>query len=282
MTEVITMKKRKAQKHIIGYIILLLAAVIALIPFIWVILSSFKGTAEIFTGKNFFPKVWRFANYPEAWTKARMGQRFVSSAIVTIGTTALTLIVATLSGYSFAKLWVSKHPIVFYAILFCMAIPSQAIVLSIFLQLKNIGLHNTRLGLILALVGVNVPFASFLMRSFFRDLPDSFGECATIDGSSAFQTFAHIYLPLAQPGLIALAIFTLIGAWNEFDISLVTLTDDVLWTITLGVTQFKGITTANAGLLFASSVISFVPIIILYCFFQKTFIEGITVGGNKG
>ncbi|SCH25945.1 Inner membrane ABC transporter permease protein ycjP [uncultured Ruminococcus sp.] len=262
--------------------VLILFTLLALIPFLWVICSSLKGTGEIFTGRNFFPQDPKFSNYPQAWESARLGLRFFNSIIVTLGATVLSLAITTLAGYSFAKLWLAKYPFVFYCYLFGMSVPMQAIVLSIFLQLRNWNLQNTRLGLIIAIVGTGIPFATFLMRNFFKDLPDSFGECAQLDGSNAFQTFWYIYLPLAKPGMLALAIFTLIGAWNEFDLSLVVLTDDKLWTITLGVTQFRTVTNNNYGLVFSSAVISFLPTVLLYCLFQRSFIEGITVGGEKG
>jgi ABC-type glycerol-3-phosphate transport system permease component len=276
------------QKHSLGQIhwaagfVLFLFSLMALIPFIWVIANSFKTTAEIFVGTNFLPSKLIWKNYPDSWRLAKLGLRFFNSIMVVAIATGLSLSITTLAGYSFAKLWLRKYPVVFYCYFIGMSIPAQAIVLSIFLQLKNLGLHNTLFGLALAIVGTGVPFATFLMRNFFRDLPDSFGECAQLDGSGAFQTFYHVYLPLAKPGMMALAIFVLIGAWNEFDLSLVILTDDQLWTITLGVTRLRNMLNNNYGFVFAAAVISFIPVIIIYCIFQRTFIEGITVGGNKG
>jgi ABC-type glycerol-3-phosphate transport system permease component len=263
-------------------IILFFFLLMALIPFVWVISNSFKTTAEIFVSTSFFPSKFIWKNYPEAWQRARLGLRFYNSIVVVVLTTTFSLCVNTIAGYSFAKLWLRKHPAIFYCYFIGMAIPVQAIVLSIFLQLRNLGLHDTLIGLVLALVATGVPFATFLMRNFFMDLPDSFGECAQLDGSNTFQTFYHIYLPLAKPGMLALAIFVIISAWNEFNLSVVILTNDKHWTITLGVMTFRSITSGNYGLVFSAAVISFIPVLFVYILFQRNFIEGITVGGNKG
>lgn len=277
------MKKKKTKKEgWISFLILSLCSIAAIIPFIWIIFGSFKNTMEIFSSFKLLPDTWRFSNYPNAWTRAKMGTRFFNSLFVTLGTTGIGLVFASLSGYSFAKLKLKKHPWLFYLYLGGMAIPIQAIFLSIFLQLKMLNLDNSKMGLVLGLIGTGTSFATYLMRNFFRDISDTYSESAQIDGSSVFNTFIKIYLPLARPGLLALAIFMIIHAWNEFDLSLMVLIDDKNWTIPLAVSTFKSMAVNNYGLVFSSAVLSFAPTLVLYSIFQRSFIEGITVGGVKG
>ena len=264
------------------YIILIIASLFALVPFIWILLSSFKNTVELFTGPV-IPEVWRWQNYLEAWTRGRIGLLFRNSLYITIVAPTLSIIFNSLTGYAFAKLRLRNYTWLFYFFLISLFIPMEANLLSVSLQVGVMGLHNSLNGVVLAVVAGNIAFGSFMMRNFFKDIPDSFGESAKIDGAGIFTTFIFIYIPLAKSAITALTIFTLIGAWNEFNLSLFILTNSDMWTIPIGMRSLMGNLGATSfGLVFAGSVIVIVPIIVFYIIFQRSFIEGISAGAMKG
>ena len=273
------MKKRSMQ--VICTIFLILFSCYALFPFLWVITSSLKSSMEIFTGV-LIPSEWRWDNFSGAWEQANISRVIVNSLIVTIFSVGIGLTIDVLAGYSFAKLAIKKHSWIFYIFLMALAIPLEANVFSIYLQVKQLGLGNTLGGLVIALIGTGSAFGTYLMRNFFRDISDTFRESAKIDGASELKIFFNIYLPLAAPAIGALTIFKALQSWNEYNISLFILTDQKKWTIPLAVATFKSFEYSNYSYIFAASVISFLPTVILYILFNKSFIEGIAVGGEKG
>jgi ABC-type glycerol-3-phosphate transport system permease component len=260
--------------------ILAVFSILAVVPFLWAFFSSFKNTSEIFSGVNFIPRNWRWNNYTDAWRVAAMGLHFKNSLIITAMSVSLILVVCTLAGYSFAKLRLRRHSWLFYLYFVGLAVPGQVTALSIFFLLRSLELNNTRVGLILALTGTAIAFSTFLMRTFFMDIPDELGESAQMDGASPLRTFLSVYLPLSTPAVLALAIFSFMGVWNEFYLTLVVLADDKLWTIPVAIAAFWHQFT-NYGRVFAASIISVIPTIILYAVFQRSFVQGITVGALK-
>lgn len=264
------------------YLVLVFFSLVALVPFLWVLSSSLMNTVEIFSGNLLSPQ-WRFSNYAEAWRRARMGIYYKNSIYITLLAPILGLALDTMAGYSFAKLRIKKHQWLFYLFLLGMFIPGESNLLSTTLQVRRIGLHNNLNGVVLALLGGGMAFGTFMMRNFFRDVPDSYGESARIDGAGPFAIFLRVYLPLAKSGVVALMIFKIIGAWNEFNLSLFILTDSDVWTIPLAVTTIRSMPGANNyGYVFAAAAIAILPVLIVYLIFQRSFVEGITAGGMKG
>ena len=262
---------------------LLFVSLFALVPFLWVLLSSFKDTMALFTGP-FIPETWLWQNYPEAWVRGRIGTLFRNSFHITILAPLLSIIVTSLTGYSFAKLRLKKYTWLFYLFLLGLFIPMEANLLSIMMQVGRMGMHNSLNGVVLAIVAGNIAFGSFMMRNFFRDIPDSFGESAKIDGAGIITIFLRIYIPLAKSAIIALSIFSFIGAWNEFNLSLFILTHSDMWTIPIGIRALMGnnVGAINFGWVFSGAIMCIIPALIFYIVFQRSFIEGISAGGVKG
>ena len=271
--------KKVANVFLYGFLGIFL--LIALLPVIWVITSSFKTSTQIFQGV-LIPERWVTSNYPGAWARGNIGRVMANSLIVTLATVALGSAIDVLAGYSFAKLALKKHNWIFYLFLLGLAVPLEANVFSIFLQIRQLGLVNTHSGLVLALVGTGTAFGTFLMRNFFKDISDSFGESAKIDGASEFTIFFRVYLPMAAPAIGALAVFKALQAWNEYNLSLFLLTNQRKWTIPLATATFRSIEMSNYGFVFASAVMSFLPIVIFYIIFNRSFVSGIALGGEKG
>ena len=272
----------KERRNWLMYVLLTFFALLAIVPFLWVLMCSLMNTVEIYSG-SLIPPNWRFSNYAEAWERARLSRYFLNSIYITVLAPLLGIILDSLAGYAFAKLRIRRWNWLFFLFLLGLFVPGEANLLSTRLQVQAIGMHNNLNGVVLAMLGTGMAFGIFLMRNFFMDIPDSFGESAKIDGASTFTIFLNVYLPLARSGLIALLIFKIIGAWNEFNLSLFILTDSDKWTIPLAVTSFRSMPGAsNYGYVFAAAMICVFPILILYFLFQRSFMEGIAAGGVKG
>ena len=268
-------------KNSVIVFVLLISSVIALLPFVWVISSGFKTETELFTGV-IIPKVWKFSNFADAWKQANMGRVLVNSTTVAVLAVTVGIIIDILAGYAFAKLSLKNHNWVFYVYIFALAIPLEANVYAIYIQIRQLGLNNTMPGISIALVGTGTAFGTYMMRNFFKDMPNDFRDSAIVDGASEFAIFWKIYLPQAKPSITALAVYKALQAWNEYNMSLFILTNQKKWTIPLAVATFKTFEQSNYSMVFAASVISFLPTVILYILFNKSFVDGMTVGGIKG
>ncbi|WP_053207662.1 carbohydrate ABC transporter permease [Jiangella muralis] len=252
-----------------------------LYPFAWVVFGAFKSQQEIFGSPLLLPQEWRWDNFATAWTTGNFGHYFANSMMVALAVTVLEVAVACPAGYAFAKTRLRNHAWVFYVYLFGLTLPVQAIIIPLFYQLQSYGLVNSRTGLSLVIVATAVPFAVFLMRSFFRDLPDAMVEAARIDGANEWKIFWRVMLPMATPGLLALAVFSFLGAWNEFLLALLLLTDDASRTLPLGLVRFQSEMTANYGALFAGIVLAMIPSVLVYVALQRSFIRGLSAGSVK-
>jgi ABC-type glycerol-3-phosphate transport system permease component len=252
-----------------------------LVPFIWVILSAFKNNSEIFGESLGLPSTWRWENFATAWTEGNLGAYFGNSLFSAIMATAVGILVACPAGYAFAKLSIRRVTPVFYIYVFGLTLPIQTIMIPVFYQIKGYGLSDNIWGLILVLVGTGTPFAVFLMRGFYRDLPEQLSEAAKIDGASEWAIFVRIMLPLSKPGVLALAVFSFLQAWNEYLLALLLLTSDKSRTIPTGLVIFANSDVANYGPLFAGMVLAIVPSAFVYILLQRSFTQGLVAGSLK-
>lgn len=262
------------------FLTLSIFTIATLIPLVWVLLSAFKTNSEIFGSALFLPKSWHFENFVIAW-ESGLGVYLKNSMTVAIVVMVITAAVACPAGYAFAKLRISRFPMVFYLFLFGIALPAQAILIPLFFQLRNYGLLDSLTGLAIAEIGLGLPFGVFLMRNFFRDLPDALIEAAKIDGAGTWKVFWSIMLPLSKPGLLAISVFTFLTSWNEFLLPLLVLTSHELQTIPLGLVLFQGTHTTDYGIVFAAIAISFIPSMLIYLILQRSFVKGLVSGAEK-
>jgi raffinose/stachyose/melibiose transport system permease protein len=170
----------------------------------------------------------------------------------------------------------------FYALIFGMTIPIQAIVIPLYQVLSGLGLVNSLAGIVLVQVSNGIPFGIFLMRSFFANVPDELVEAARIDGASHLQILTKIFLPISMPAVMALVIISALSTWNDFFLPLIVLISPDVQTIPLGLVRFAGTYASEYRLVFSGTVISFLPIILLYILTQRRFTEGLTQGAIKG
>lgn len=264
------------------FLAIALVVLATIVPFIWVFLSSVRSDIEIFGTPIGLPAAWQWENYSKAWREGNFQRYFLNSVVVALGTTAITAIVAGPAGYHFSRGRGRLTRIVFYVFLFGMTLPVQAIIIPIFYQLRDYGLLNTQLGLIVVLVAVGLPFSCYLMRSHFRDLPEELFDAAEVDGASPWGVFMRIALPLSLPVLGAVSVFVFLISWNEYLLALLILLTADSRTIPVGIVRFQLEHSSDYGALFAGIVMAVVPSILIYVAMNRSFVQGLTTGGTKG
>lgn len=275
------MNKSSAFIKILIYTCLTVIFILAVIPFVWTILTSVKTNEGIHAWPpQWIPMPMVLEHYRELFRQMAFFRAFLNSVIITLCVTLLSLFLNALGGYVFAKYEFPYRDQLFLVLLLTMMVPGQVTMIPVFLILKSLGLINNYLGLILP-AGVSV-FGIFLMRQFMQSIPDSYIESARIDGCSEFRTFWTIVLPLCGPVLAALGIFTFTGVWSDFMMPLIVLHDESMHTLTLALANLNGQHTARWGLLMAGAAVTILPIALVFLVLQKKFVEGVTISGLKG
>lgn len=252
-------------------------------PFAWLLASSLKTEAEIGRADPFtLPARAMWQNYADAWRIGGFGELLANSLANVAGVVLLTLLVAAPAGYAFSRIRFPGREWLFYLLILGLTIPVQAIVIPLYQVLFSLGLINSLWGITLAQVSNGIPFAIFLMRSFFANVPDELVEAAKIDGASHPRILTSIMLPLATPALQALVVIAALSTWNDFFLPLVVLISPSVQTLPLGLVRFASTYSLDYRLVFSGTVISFLPIILLYILTQRRFTEGLTQGALKG
>lgn len=277
--------KRRISKVLITFV-LMTFTVILLIPFIWVVLMSVRTTGDILNNPYGLPKLVRWQNYYQLMfdPQIKFYRYFINSVIVTGGAIVLTLALSCLGGYGFSrKRFDFKYRgVLLIVLLFSLMLPRQAMYIPQFVMMSTYGLLNTRTALILLYTAFAVTMSTYLMQTYFSQLPEEFEESARIDGANDLQIFWHIMLPLARPVIATLIIFNFMTFWNELLIALTMVTKSELRTLPLAMMNFIGENRADYGMGAASLVVGMAPVIILYVALSERFVQGMTAGAIKG
>lgn len=267
---------------IIRHALLLFGAVIMLLPFVWMISTASKPPSEVFT-KDVHLIPHHFAlwdNLVTAFSKASLARFLMNGVIVTVSIFVLQVLVALPAAYALAKLRFAGRSVLFALVLFCILIPPQATAIPVFLLLHYVGVLDSYAALI-------VPFAIsafgiFLMRQFFKSVPDDLIDAARMDGISEFGIVWRVMLPTAIPALTAFGIFSVVAHWNDYFWPLIVLNSEHLFTPPLGVAAFRNEEAGTAyGPLMAAAIVIIAPLVIAFLLAQRRFIEGITLTGIK-
>ena len=287
------LRKRRI-RTIIWYISACLIAVCTIFPFLWMIATSFKPMPEIYSRPlNLIPVATTLQNYRDVLNTVPFLLYFKNSMILALAGVLSNVLLGSLAGYGFAKLQIRGKNIVFVLLLSSMMIPSIVTMVPQFVVLRKFplvggnniigqggrGFINTLWAIVLT--GGVGSYAVFFMRQFFSSLPDDLGEAARIDGSGEFRIFLCVYFPLITPAAITLAILTFQSGWNNFMWPLIVLNDASKHTIQIGLSLFKNNYVTNYGAMMAGTVFSTLPMLILFAFAQRYFIEGIAFSGIK-
>ena len=254
-----------------SHVLLAVWTIIVIVPFLWVVLSSFKTTKEILASPFSLPAHWQFDNYAHAWTDAGIRQFFLNTVIVVSVALVLVMLLGAMCAYVLARFTFPGSRAIYYLMLAGLTFPIFLAIVPLFFILKNIGLINTLPGLIMVYVAFALPFTVFFLYAFFRSLPDDVYEAALIDGAGEWRTFFKIMLPMARPGMAAVAIFNFLGLWNQFLLPVALNTDQSKYVLTQGMASFASQAgyAVDFGALFAAVVITVVPVLIVYVIFQR-------------
>ncbi|MHB9011093.1 MAG: carbohydrate ABC transporter permease [Ignavibacteriaceae bacterium] len=268
-------------KKIILYIILITAAILCLLPFVWMISTSFMATGQsnVYPPK-FFPDKFTLVQYKNLFARLNVAKYLLNSLILSVSVTIVSLFVNSMAGYAFAKYKFSGQKSLFKLLLSFMIVPAQVTMLPLFLMLKEMGLINSYFAVIIP--GMASVFGIFLIRQYLLAIPDSLIEAAKLDGASDFQIYFTLILPLAKPILITLAIFTFMGTWNDFLWPLIVMTNDSMYTLPVALANLMGEHNQDTELMMAGSVVTILPILLVFIALQKHYLKGIMMGSLKG
>ncbi len=274
-------KTRRLIGRIIVTLIMLAFGLLCIFPFIWMVSTSFKNEVDVMEFPiRIIPKVWNFANYPKVWFESNFPTYYLNS----IKVTGLTLIgdfcLTTTAAYAFGRLKFRGKEVIFALYLATMMVPVQVMLLPKYIYFGWMGINNTHLALILP--GIFSAFGVFLMRGFFESIPKEITEAACIDGANHFRIFLQVILPLAKSGITTLVLFSFSWCWNDYINPLIYINSDKLFTLTIGLQRFQESSSTHYALIMAGATVSLLPLIVLFLFAQKYFIESFANVGIKG
>ena len=276
------MKRKTPASVFAGHTALLLLSCVALLPFAWMVGTSLKPEAQVFApGLEIIPRTFVWKNYPVALAYIPFGLYALNTLLIASASALAVVISSSLTAYSFARLRWPGRDVVFFVLLATLMLPHQVTMLPVFVIFKKLGwIGGFRPLIVPAMFGS--AFFIFLLRQFFMTIPRELSDAARIDGASEFGIWRMVMLPLSKPALTTVALFTFMGAWNDFLGPLMYLNDDRTYTLSLGLQQFVTQHGAQWNLLMAASVVMTAPIILLWFLGQKTFVQGVTLTGVKG
>lgn len=278
--------KSKHQNYVVGkiivYAILIIIAILMVIPFLWMFSASIKTDREVFIMNPFvfIPEVPRWENYVNIWKKIPFAKFVENTVLLTIVVTCLQLLTSSFAAYAFAKLEFKARNKLFLAYIATIAMPWQVYMVPQFIMMRRMGL-NDKLLAIICLQAFSA-FGVFMMKQFYEGIPDDLCEAARIDGMSEYRIYASIMLPLSKPALSTLTIFTFVATWNDYLGPLIYLTSQEKKTIQLGLKMFISQYSSDYGLIMAGSMLSLIPVLIVFLILQKYFVEGVASTGLKG
>lgn len=277
------MKKREFYTSLISTLFVAIVAIAFILPLVWMFTSSVKTTQEVFsTNWQWLPKVWRWDNYAAVWSdpEVSMLKAFYNTTFITVVSTVVQLAFASFSAYAFAKINFQGKHIVFAMFLTTMMMPTEVTIVPRFMLFKTIGLYNNLWSVILPHF-FNAT-SIFMLRQFYMGLPDELMEAAKIDGAGHLSIFTRIMMPLTKSALVSLAMLSFISCWNEYMAPTIFLVKKNMYTISQIIRWYMLDDLQRYDLNMAAATSAIVPILILFIFCQKYFVEGIATSGVKG
>ncbi|MEO7123501.1 MAG: carbohydrate ABC transporter permease [Lacisediminihabitans sp.] len=261
-------------------VLLVLGIIVVLVPIAWLVLSSFKTPTELASRPQvLLPASLAPTNYVDALQRFGFLTYLRNSVVVTVAATALTLVVNSMAAYAFSKYNFRGRDFLFVTTLATIMIPLQVILIPVYQVISSLGMANTLWGLIIP--GAATPTGVFLLRQYMLTIPDELIEAARIDGAGEFRIFLTVIIPLAKPALAVLTIFSVIWRWNDFVWPLIVAQSQSVYTLPVAIAQFSGELVVPFNLVLAMSVLSILPIIIIFLFLQRNIVSGIAQTGLK-
>lgn len=274
-------RQRRARTGVIvRTVIAVVVCALMLLPLYWMVVVAITPTGQVFEpGLRLIPTSVTMENFTNLFARFPVGEWFLNSVVISAFVTVFTVVVNLLAGYAFARLRFAGSNVIFLLALSTMMIPVQAIMVAQFKLITGMGIYGTYWGVILP--GAATAFGIFLARQFFIAIPDALIESARIDGASSLRIFLQVVLPLCKPLIAVLTLLTLMGTWNDFAWPLIALKDPQLFTLPIGLLYLKGQTTPDYNSIMALSLISVVPMVVLFLSFQRYFVQGFARSGIR-
>jgi ABC-type glycerol-3-phosphate transport system permease component len=268
----------KAARHLV----LIVLAVLTLFPVILVVSTALKTPDDVRVDPFGLFTSFSWQNIVDAWTVGRFSDYLVNSILLSVPSTIAVVAVSTMAGYAFARLPFPGRTVVFYTVVLGLLVPFFTYMIPLYFQLRSMGLLDTLLGANLVLASTGISFGTFFMRAFFTDLPTELEQAARVDGCSEGQIFLRVMLPLVSSGMGALAVFTFLANWNNFLIPLLYLPSGDYRPLTTGLYMFTGGRSMDIGPLAAGTLITILPVLVLFVVLQRQVTEGFISGAIKG
>lgn len=273
--------RQQTIKTCVLYAVIIAVTLVMIIPFIWMLSASLKLSRDVFIFPiEWIPSVPRWQNFVDIWQQIPLALFIYNTAKLTVIVTILQLLTSSFAAYAFAKLRFPYRDALFLGYVATISVPWISYMVPQFIMMREVGLNNTHAAIIC--LQAFTAFGVFLMRQFYMSIPDELCEAARIDGMNEYQIWYKIMLPLSKPALSTLTIFTFVTTWNDFLGPMIYLTETKLKTIQIGLRMFISQYSAEYGLIMAASVVSLIPVLIIFLTLQRFFVEGIASSGLKG
>lgn len=276
-------KRRERATVTLRLVLLSLGAVVMVVPFVYMLATSLKpNSLALEVPPDFIPNDPTTANYRDAWNSNHFGRYFLNSLGVAVATTVLSVLLSAMMAYAFSRLRFPGRRLLFGLLLIGLMVPTMMLIVPQFLLAKQLSLLDSYLGLVVFYVGGTLALNTFLLRSFFQDIPAELEEAMVVDGAGPWSRFWKLVLPLSRPALATVGIFTFLASWDEFIWALTIINDPEKRTLPIAIALFQGQHATSWGIVFAASAIAVLPVIAIFVLLQRQFIGGITAGAVKG
>lgn len=266
---------------VIKYLFLTLCVAVALFPILWVILSSFKTNAEILSNGISLPSSFKFTGYQQALSISPILKYFMNSVIITAAATTANVLLLAMAAYVFARCHFRGKNFLYWLLSLSLVIPMTALLNPVYIIINNMGLADTKTGLMLVYTALNMPMSLMIMRSTFLSIPRSLEEAAYVDGAGFVRTFFQIMIPCAKGGLSSAAVLAFLNNWNEFTFALVLTRGQEARTLPLSLSYFTSQFSFNYTAMFAAITIAVIPSIVVFAIFQEQVVSSLTAGAVK-
>lgn len=276
------MKKGKRVGDILCNVYLIILAVFAVFPLLWLLVSSFKSSSEMLNNPTkILPIQWTLENFKTVLITLNFTINIRNSVIIAAATTLVAIVISSLAAYGVVRFFPKLGDVMTKVLVTTYMFPSIMLVIPYAMVMSKLGLTNTRIGLVLVYLSFSVPYAVWMLVGFFKTVPIGIEEAARIDGANKLQVFVRVVLPLVAPGIVSTAIYVFINAWNEYLYSMILMSSSDKTTISVAVKTLEGADILNWGSLMAACAIVVVPSIIFFCFIQSKLAGGLSDGAVK-
>ena len=267
----------------VRYILLTIGAVVMVLPFLYMLSTSFKGQQYVLTTPpQWLPHPATVSNYTTAWNSDHFPRYFLNSVVVAVVTTVLSLLLSSMMAYAFARFDFPGREAMFRILLLGLMIPAMMLIIPQFILAKYLHLLDSLTGLVVFYVAASLSLNTFLLRGFFEAIPAELEQAMEVDGAGSITRYWRLILPLARPALATATIFTFLASWDEYPWALTIINTPSKQTLPLGIALFQGQNSTLWGLVFAASIAAIGPVIVVFLAFQRHFVQGLTTGAIKG